>query len=278
MINLILRLLVSFFLTGSFNWSIFSYDSNSTTTTLNAVNKDGKKTGNWKYYGKDLPQTHYPQNNLVLEGQYKEGKREGTWIKYHRDGKTPLFIGDYVNNKPNGAFKKFNDGGVLIESGSFVDGKYNGFLSRYYDNGAIMYRGTFYKGVENGEIKHFDKKGNVELAYSSYNGNISGDVIHNETSKSDKATSAQTRRKGSAHEAKSKRDLAPKVSHPIVRIGTFKPDGYNKVYNAEGDILQDGIFRNGRLYDGKLYQYDSDGILFKVKVYRNGTYVSDGQI
>jgi antitoxin component YwqK of YwqJK toxin-antitoxin module len=39
----------------------------------------------------------------------------------------------------------------------------------------------------------------------------------------------------------------------------------------------DGTFRNGSLWDGKVYEYDADGIIMKVKVYKNGKYHSDGQ-
>jgi antitoxin component YwqK of YwqJK toxin-antitoxin module len=50
------------------------------------------------------------------------------------------------------------------------------------------------------------------------------------------------------------------------------------LYNKDGEIWQDGTFKNGVLFDGKVYVYDSDGILLKVKVYKNGVYHSDGQL
>lgn len=54
-------------------------------------------------------------------------------------------------------------------------------------------------------------------------------------------------------------------------------NGYNKVYNFDGEIWQDGIFKNGKLWDGKVYVYDCDGIFLKVKVYKEGVYYFDGQ-
>ena len=51
-----------------------------------------------------------------------------------------------------------------------------------------------------------------------------------------------------------------------------------KVYNKNAEISQDGVFKKGRLWDGKVYEYDSDGILLKVKIFKNGSYHSDGQL
>ena len=59
---------------------------------------------------------------------------------------------------------------------------------------------------------------------------------------------------------------------------SFNPNGYNTVYNKLGEIWQDGQFKDGRLYDGKVYEYDQEGILFIVKVYREGNYYADGQL
>jgi predicted sulfurtransferase len=56
------------------------------------------------------------------------------------------------------------------------------------------------------------------------------------------------------------------------------PNGYNKVYNLNDEIWQDGDFRSGALWNGKLYVYDEDGILLKVRVFKNGYYNSDGQL
>ena len=40
----------------------------------------------------------------------------------------------------------------------------------------------------------------------------------------------------------------------------------------------DGIFKNGQLWDGKVYTYDRDGILQRVLVYKEGKYNSEGQL
>jgi len=52
--------------------------------------------------------------------------------------------------------------------------------------------------------------------------------------------------------------------------GVFNPNGYNKIYNYLNKVWQEGEFSNGKLYNGKLYIYDSDGMLLKIFTYAEG--------
>jgi antitoxin component YwqK of YwqJK toxin-antitoxin module len=56
----------------------------------------------------------------------------------------------------------------------------------------------------------------------------------------------------------------------------FVPNGLNKLYTENSEIWIDGHFINGKLYSGKVFIYDRDGVLLKVRVYKNGVYDSDG--
>jgi hypothetical protein len=71
--------------------------------------------------------------------------------------------------------------------------------------------------------------------------------------------------------------LAPQVVKPKVASGLkFMPNGRNKLYTQTGDIWMDGEFKKGQLMDGKVFLYDSDGVLLKVRIYKNGAYERDG--
>jgi antitoxin component YwqK of YwqJK toxin-antitoxin module len=74
------------------------------------------------------------------------------------------------------------------------------------------------------------------------------------------------------------KEFAPRVVNPRTKGAKFESNGYNKVYNVNDEIWQDGDFRNARLWNGKVYEYDSDGILLKVKVFKKSLYHSDGQL
>lgn len=71
--------------------------------------------------------------------------------------------------------------------------------------------------------------------------------------------------------------LAPLVDKPKVASGLkFLPNGRNKLYTKTGDIWMDGEFKKGQLMDGKVFLYDADGVLLKVRIYKNGAYERDG--
>lgn len=278
MINLVIKLLFSFLLTTSIVSSTKIESAENNLLKTNSKDSNGLKIGKWKYYGRDLPEYKYEDNRLVLEGFYKTGKREGEWIQYFKDGKTPSLIANYHNNRPQGMYRKYNGRGVLIESGQIKDNQYTGTISMFYDNGKLKYKGEFYNGIENGGIVQYDQYGNIALAYTSFNG-----VVNNQTIQSSKGNPIKKVDKGSQPKQKvndknRKNEEIQTQENVYMKGGDFDPNGYNKIYNEQNDILQDGTFRNGKLYDGKLYQYDNDRILFKVKIYKNGVYVGDGQI
>ena len=70
----------------------------------------------------------------------------------------------------------------------------------------------------------------------------------------------------------------PNGANGNMRGKVFDKDGYNKVYNTNEELWLDGKFKKGKLWNGKIYQYDADGILLKIEVWKNGKYHSDGQL
>ena len=58
----------------------------------------------------------------------------------------------------------------------------------------------------------------------------------------------------------------------------FKPNGFNVLYDKNGNVTQSGEFQQGRLYDGKWYRYNSDGILVRIEIYKGGRYIGTGVI
>ncbi len=261
---------------------------------FNRRDENGKKQGKWVYLGKDRPSEGYPQEGKIEEGSYIDDRKEGVWIKYHPDGVTPKLKGVYANNRPNGAYEKINLKGIVIEKGVFSSGKYRDSLIRYHDNGEVAYQ-SFYNenGNEDGKIRFFYPNGKVEFEYNADNGKPRGKAIRyyeNGDKKEVLFYNDQGQMTGSEQfemvnpQIKvvkpeiGPKEIAPTVSNPNTKGIRFSPNGYNKVYNANHEIWQDGEFKNGRLWDGKVYEYDRDGILLKVKVYRNGMYHSEGQL
>jgi antitoxin component YwqK of YwqJK toxin-antitoxin module len=260
---------------------------------INQKSADGKKQGKWIYYGKDRPQEGYPVDGKIEEGPYKDDRKEGTWIKYHNDGVTPKLKGEYVSNRPKGSYTKYHPNGKVKEVGVFEKNQYQDSLRRFHENGQLEYEAKYNEnGKEQGKVRYFYPHGQVEFEYTSTNGIPSGkatryyengDVkeIIEYASDGSVAKSDQKEMVNPAVRVKdpgASSEGAPKITSPIVKGGKFQPNGYNKVYNSDDEIWQDGDFKDGRLYNGKVYVYDKDGILLKVKVYKSGLYHSDGQL
>lgn len=58
----------------------------------------------------------------------------------------------------------------------------------------------------------------------------------------------------------------------------FYSNGYHTIYNKQALLWQEGIFKDGKLSDGKVYVFDKDGILLKVEIYKSGVYCLQGKL
>ena len=52
--------------------------------------------------------------------------------------------------------------------------------------------------------------------------------------------------------------------------GSKVKDGYHKTYNDNKDILMDGEFKDGKLYDGRNFVYDDMGLLSYIEIWKDG--------
>ena len=250
----------------------------------------GLKQGHWCFYGKDMPEKGYPDDGKVEEGTFKDSKKNGEWIMYHKDGKTPRTKGMFENGRPKGAYEKYNEGGVKIEEGTFSNGKQSGTFKRYYDDGTIAQEKTFNaEGKEEGKVTLYHPNGQPEFVYTKSNGVTTGSA----TRYNEDGSVKQEIVYGADGTVQSTKDVNIKETSTTTTTGSggpsgssgktkdgkkFQSDGYNKVYNEDDELWMDGTFKSGKLWEGKLYKYDSDGILLKIEIWKNGAYHSDGQL
>lgn len=262
---------------------------------INKKDEQGRKQGKWIIYGKDRPESGIPANGKVEEGKYVDDRKEGIWIKYHDDGVTPKLKGEYENNRPKGQYTKYWPNGKVREIGTFEKNIQLDSLIRIYENGVREYEANYNAlGKEQGKVKFYYPNGQVELVYTANNGTPTGtatrywpngDVKEIITYDGEgKVVNTINKEMVSPAETVKDPNLNPGITAPKIN-GTPKtggnpwnPNGYNKVFNDDGEIWQDGKFKDGRLFDGKVYDYDRDGILLKVRVFKGGVYHSDGQL
>ena len=262
------------------------------TFAQNKRNANGERQGKWVFTGKDYPHKNLPKTQKVEEGYYVDGRKEGTWIKYFTDGSVQL-KGTYNNNRPEGPYTRYYPNGKIAEQGEFNANGYKGLLLRYHDNGQLAYRANFNnQGQESGKVSYYHPNGKLALSYTVKNGKVQGQVSRYNTSgqlqssfnvASDGAISSVQKANNQTtvvapKPAPTTNVYPPRLTNPKTKGLRFVPNGYNKVYNDNDEIWMDGEFKNGQLYDGKVYDYDQDGILQKVRIYKLGKYHSDGQL
>lgn len=260
----------------------------------NETDENGLKQGMWTIWGRMNPEKNYPEDGKIEEGPYKDDRKNGEWIKYHQDGKTPRLVGFYVNNRPNGAYKKYYETGGVMEEGTFSGGKQQEVFKRYHENGNVSQEKTFNdNGKEDGKVAYYYEDGTPEFVFNKKDGVTvgtgtryypNGDVKEVITYNSDGSV-AKTESKEMVNPPKGESGNnstgggGPSGTDGKTKDGKkFNRDGYNKLYNKNDELWMDGDFKSGKLWEGKLYKYDSDGILLKIEMWKNGKYHSDGQL
>jgi antitoxin component YwqK of YwqJK toxin-antitoxin module len=256
------------------------------------IDAAGLKQGYFIIYGKDVPEkTEYPLDGKVEEGTYKDNRKTGEWIMYHTDGKTPRLKGVYKDGRPNGPYTKIDKSGAICETGTFSNGKQTGAFTTIHPNGVTAQTKMFNaEGKTEGPVTFFYENGQTQFEFNSVNGvpvgeakrywpdgsvkeiltySATGEVLETKVV-SENPPTAVVAEKGSG---------GPSGSNGVMRDGKkFEADGYNKVYNKAEELWMDGQFKASKLWEGKLYKYDADGILLKIEIWKNGAYHSDGQL
>jgi len=227
---------------------ILSFGIYAQSDTLNQKDSLGKRQGYWIIYGEDEPHKGYPAEGKISEGTYLNDRKHGEWVMYYDDGKTIRVKGSFKHNRPNGVFEKYYEDGTLKERGTFKKVRYTDTLKRFYESGHLK------------ELIVYDSTGLVLESFSK------PQVIRDSTGM----------------------EIYRIVEPPLVEYYYNKStdtsrvnneDGYNKIPDGNHDkSWMEGEFKNGRLWNGKLYIYDDDGLLLRIEIYKDGKYYSDGQL
>ncbi|MEN9441651.1 MAG: hypothetical protein RLZ33_1728 [Bacteroidota bacterium] len=264
--------------------------------TINQKDENDRKQGHWIYYGKDRPGSGYPESAKIEEGNYIDDRKEGLWVKYHMDGITVKLKGTYKNNRLYGATEFYYENGnirrkgCISTSGSLIEicEEYT-----YYESGCLKEKRNYDSTVnyfESGclmsisKVSPSDNGKYYTIHYSSDSCNIIKDTLVEVLGTNSRIiierSDCVVRSASSSSNTTIDRPykFPPAVKNPSPLIAPFKPDGSNKLLNDSGELWQEGEFKNGSLWNGRVYYYDSDGILFIIRVYKNGLYDSDGQL
>lgn len=263
---------------------------------INQTDARGLRQGYWIIKGGMIDDREYKPESKVEEGNYIDSRKDGLWKRYWANGKLRSEV-FFDTGKPMGEYKLYYENGKLEEHSNWVNSKNLGEFKRYYANGNPQQHFLFAdNGKRNGLQKYFHENGKLAMEVHIANGFEAGVMRRYNPDGSlaeEKTFDSGNVKQGSA---KSYKEIAPKpaVKDPYdENIGTaaakptaektnkaqgFKPNGFNTLYDRNGALTQSGEFIEGRLYDGKWYRYNSDGLLIRVEIYKGGKYIGSGVI
>ena len=105
-----------------------------------------------------LPCLAFAQNDTINVLDSK-GLKQGVWTKKHDNGKT-RYIGQFVNDKPTGTFKYYDNYGVLTGEITHLQ-KDSASCIFYHDGTNILSKGMYHKMMRTGNWKFFDGQGDI---------------------------------------------------------------------------------------------------------------------
>ncbi|MBN4072511.1 hypothetical protein JYT74_00595 [Crocinitomix catalasitica] len=256
--------------------------------TLNQIDDQGLKQGYWMITGKMRPEIEYSADAKIEEGRYVDGRKEGAWLKYYRDPNVLRLSGNYVNGRPDGRYVKYFENGCINEEGEYVESRLMWKLS-YYPNcpGDDSLYGfpseeRYYTTKGRDTSKMFYANGQLEFIYCTVDG-INIDTAYTYYPNGDLRRLMIYREDGVVGKMEHFDRMSPRVvadSYDRVTIETsdnskkdlpqFKPNGFNIIFNDKQQLWMQGNFKDGKFNDGSSYKYDSEGILRKTIIWKNG--------
>ena len=261
--------------------------------TLNRMDGTGRKQGYWKVAAPKADKPGYQDGQVIEEGRYTNSKRIGMWRRYWPNGSVMSEI-SYQLGRPRGEYKTFYPNGKVEEQGSWDLDRNTGKFQRWHFNGKLAQDFVFNEsGVRDGEQKYYHENGQLAVLVTVEEGREDG-MLKRYTSNGQLQQVAQF--EDGAIDSDNSKYLKPvpkaddvkvdaqAIAAPVVtpeettNAITFRENGYNTLYDRQLRISQQGDFKAGRLWNGKRYTYDANGILTRIQIFKHGRYIGDAVI
>lgn len=111
---------------------------------------------------------YYNQNSTD-----SQGRKQGAWVKYHPDGKTPRYKGQFKDDKPYGEFVYYYETGEVQTVLEYqTDG--TAIAKTYFQNGSLMTKGSYLNQQKEGVWWYFSADKLVIGKETYKNGKLDG--------------------------------------------------------------------------------------------------------
>ncbi len=265
--------------------------------TVNRTDKLGKKQGHWIIRGKDRPGKCYRPDQTVAIGDFQDNRRVGVWIEYYCSGKVKTRI-TFLNGRPEGYAWMYHENGKIHEEGLWknsrwigayklyypngqvqheflysANGKREGAQRYYYENGQLAVEGSFVNGKEAGLFKEYHENGELKSTREYNEG-----AVNETTVREFPATKPLPKREEVATAPPIKVAPDEQPNEAMVDKGIKVLNGRYTLYNKNRQVAKEGLFKDNLLIEGKVYIYDSNGILQRIAVYKSARYIGDSPL
>ncbi|HXC05196.1 MAG TPA: hypothetical protein VNZ86_10625 [Bacteroidia bacterium] len=272
--------------------------------TFNVVDANGKRQGAWVITGKLANIPEYGADAKVEEGKYLNSLKVGIWKHYFPNGNLQNKL-TYENNRPNGYAIMYHENGKISEEGNWKYNKWVGDYKLYYDNGNIqqqfkfnesgkregkqqyfyedgtkMIEGDWKEGKEDGTVTEYYPNGQKKAEKFFNGGNIDTDPAKTKTYE---MTGPAVVEKKAPPPPSPNISTAVDKNEKILETKEAKAapvdlehiNGQATIFNKNRQKSKSGIFKNGKLVDGKVYIYNESGILQRIALFEGGIYKGD---
>jgi antitoxin component YwqK of YwqJK toxin-antitoxin module len=266
----------------------FAQANGPAVDTLNNVDGQGLRQGWWQVRGPKPDKPDYTAGKLIEEGRYANNRRTGPWRRYWPNGEVMSEI-TYVMGRPKGAYATFYPDGKPEEQGTWDLDRNTGAFKRWHPNGNLAQDFVFDRyGTRDGEQKYYHENGQVELVVTIKQGKEDGTLkryyadgelqetaqYHDGVALSSKSFAPKKQAVEPVPAADAPQAPARQADETTNAI-EFRPNGMNTLYDLQHRLAQQGEYRNGRLWNGKVYRYGKSGLLYRIEVYANGRYAGN---
>lgn len=256
---------------------------------FNATDAKGLKQGTWIIQGSMLKDPAYASNVKVEEGTYLNDEKEGLWKRYYPNGAVRSEI-YYQYGKPEGPYKLYYANGKVEETGRWHDGKLTDRFQRYHSNGILKEELTYDKeGNRHGRQQYYHENGTLALEVDMQQGaehgmqkryDEQGQLMEERNFENGKSKPGGVKSYMTPQQTKASQMGASQVGQSEDRktngAQAFDPNGHNVLYDKNGNICVTGDFMNGKLYNGRVFHYNADGLKTGTEMFTRGK--SNGKI